>query len=484
MATFKACVTYRKADGTYAVYIRVCQLKKVTYIKTSFLVDDRGLTKKKEIKDNYVLEQVTSQINEYRRLLNTQNTTNWDVDRVVQFLKNGSCELSFTKFAEDYIWKLRDDNHDRSAKNYQLALQHLQIFMCRTDIIFDDLTPTQIRRWIDSLSNTARAKEMYPVCMRQIWKAAMDYYNDPDKNIVRIQSIWNSVKIPKSDVPEKRAIEATMLRKFFGYTPDDSRFKHPLQELGQDVAKMCICLCGINSVDLFCMEKKDYYDGILHYKRCKTRNARTDGAYFEVKVPELLKPTFDKYLNRKNTGWLFDFHDRWANSDSFNANVNAGIRQICHAISDDFTASLYCFRHSWATIAQNNCGASLAEVDFGLNHSINKMAKVYTKIDYSPAWKLNEKVIDFIFFTDEEIAKKEEEEKSFEKIRKTNMIHAVAFVQGHKIADIQDIGFHNVEEVIQRVFKNIEGLPERQKVQIKITNVDKDLTQMYEREVK
>ena len=29
------------------------------------------------------------------------------------------------------------------------------------------------------------------------------------------------------------------------------------------------------------------------------------------------------------------------------------------------------------------------DVDFGLNHSINRIAKVYVKIDFTPAWILN-----------------------------------------------------------------------------------------------
>ena len=120
-------------------------------------------------------------------------------------------------------------------------------------------------------------------------------------------------------------------------------------------------------------------------------------AYFEIRVPQFIIPTFEKYLSKdKETPWLFVFHDRLSNEDSFNANVNAGISQICKKVSPGFHASLYSFRHSWATVAQNGCGASLSEIDFALNHSTNKMARVYTMIDYSPAWELNDEVIDYI----------------------------------------------------------------------------------------
>lgn len=48
------------------------------------------------------------------------------------------------------------------------------------------------------------------------------------------------------------------------------------------------------------------------------------------------------------------------------------------------------------------------------------MAKVYVKVDYTPAWILNEKVIDFIFFTDKESKFVEKDDKSFERISKYN----------------------------------------------------------------
>ena len=41
------------------------------------------------------------------------------------------------------------------------------------------------------------------------------------------------------------------------------------------------------SIDLYEMKKVDYYDGILHYKRQKTRTVRADEAYIEMKVPDM-----------------------------------------------------------------------------------------------------------------------------------------------------------------------------------------------------
>lgn len=61
-------------------------------------------------------------------------------------------------------------------------------------------------------------------------------------------------------------------------------FTHPLLELGQDVALISFCMCGINSVDLFFAKKSQYHNGIFHYNRRRTSKSRSDNAYFEIRV--------------------------------------------------------------------------------------------------------------------------------------------------------------------------------------------------------
>lgn len=206
-------------------------------------------------------------------------------------------------------------------------------------------------------------------------------------------------------------------------------------------------------------------------------------AYFEIRVSQFIIPTFEKYLSKdKEAPWLFDFHDRLSNEDSFNANVNAGISQICKKVSPGFHASLYSFRHSWATVAQNGCGASLSEIDFALNHSTNKMARVYTMIDYSPAWELNDEVIDYIFFSNKGPGHIDETEGTFERMSKYNLIRGEVFINGERVSVIEDTGFSNVDQIITLLLTSLpDETPRPTKVQIKISNLDKQQTQLYQR---
>ena len=460
----------------YVVYIRFAHKRKISYLRTSWMVNDKGLSRnKKDIIDPFVIQQTSKLIDRYYNILNRIDTQDWTVKEIVDYIQKGKDGISFSTYARKHIEKMKARGQERTSRDYKWALYSLEKFAGGDEIMFSQLTYSFLSRWIDSLSQTARSKNKYPINIRQIHKAAMLEYNDEERGILLIANPWPKITIPQEDTPSKRAISPNMLRKFFAVVPDFSRFTHPLQELGQDVALISFCMCGINSVDLFFAKKNQYHDGIFHYYRRKTRKSRSDNAYFEIRVPQFIKPTFEKYLSKDmKSPWLFDFQDRLSTSDSFNANVNAGISQICKKVSPDFHASLYSFRHSWATIAQNGCGASLGDVDFALDHSTYKMARVYTKIDYSPAWELNEKVIDYIFFSDKEPEHNEDSSASFERMSKYNLIRGEAFISGERVSTIEDSGFTNVEQVVTKLLSSLSDEIERPtKVQIKITNLDK-----------
>ena len=481
MATLKPTVKAKLKSGVYIVYIRVVQNRQSSFIRTSWMVNDKGV-KGKEVIDPFVIQQTSNLISNYYKKLNQIETSSWTASEVANYLTTATEDMSFSDYARKHIEKMKAHGQERTSRNYKWALQLMERFAQTGNIMFSRLTSAFLNRWIENLSQTNRCKEQYPVCMREVYKAALKEFNDEEQGIAKLKKPWGNVTIPRSDIPEKRAIPASMLRKFFSVVPDRSRFTNPLMEIGQDVALISFCMCGLNAVDIFNAEKDQYVNGIFHYERQKTRKSRADKGYFEVRVPEFLKPTFEKYLSKNvDSPWLFNFHDRLSTSDSFCANVNTGIKQIWGKVGPDFKASLYAFRHSWATIAQNECGASLADVDFGLNHSMHKMAKVYVKVDYTPAWILNEKVIDFVFFSDKESKYVEKEDKTFERISKYNNVRAEAFVLGKKVCAIEDTGFSNVDQIMDKLVTMLPKKTRNARVQFKITNVDKNLTQMYQR---
>ena len=63
MATLKAEVQGKRKDGSYIVYIRVTHNRRVSYLKTPWVVMERGVVRgKKEISDPHVCQQTSKLI--------------------------------------------------------------------------------------------------------------------------------------------------------------------------------------------------------------------------------------------------------------------------------------------------------------------------------------------------------------------------------------------------------------------------------------
>jgi integrase len=493
MATFKTVVQKQRPDGYWLVYIRVTHNRKVAFIRTDKFVKSSGLERgTKNVKDPYVLRQTTQRITGWLEQLNKYDTHLWSVQDIVEFCRKGEEDVSFSQYARKHHDRMYNNGQERNARNYELAYQHLERFAGTTDVKFSQLTSTFVNQWIESLAGTKRAKEMYPVCVRQIFKEACKELNDYDTGLIRIKTNpWVKVEIPHADRPEKLAITPEECRAFFSAPIPESKLKSPLTEFGRDVAFLVFCLAGINTVDLYELKKSDYYDGVIHYHRAKTKKFRADGAYMEMRVPGIAQATFDKYLNHGKSDYLFNFHERLTSSDSFSANVNIGIRRLCASmgIPKERDYCVYTFRHTWGTIAQNDCGASISDVAFAMNHaSGHKVTRGYIKLDFTPAWELNEKVLDLVFFTERPSNRERlatTQPRQFERFSKLQMMKSEVYFRGKLLGELTDTGFSSVDDVINALQKFVPAtIPPRCMLLYKIENMDKHQTQVYTRMVR
>ena len=491
MTTLKATVKKPRGDGFYTVYIRLTHQRKSSYIKTNKIVDEAHIAKNGELTDPVVNEYCAMLIRQYTDRLNRVCADHWDIKEVIEYLLKNDADVCFSEYARIFIGKMEKNGHERTAKNYHLAVNHLERYVGSNQLMFSQLTSTVLNLWIEQLSKTNRAKEMYPTCVRQIYKKAIMELNDEERGMIRIKfNPWNKIQIPKSDSTVQRAISAEACREFFNRPLPQSKMIASLPELGRDVALLSLCLGGINTVDMYELKKEDYKDGVIGYKRAKTKHSRRDEAYIEMRVEPFIQSTFDKYLSDEKDEYLFNFHQRYSNSDSFNANVNIGIRKICMDMGmkkEDYYC-YYTFRHTWGTIAQNDCDANLYEVAFGMNHSHGlNITRGYVKLDFTPAWELNAKVIDFIFFSSKKSKQgkakdiETSEDKLF-RISKKMMIYGRAYFKGKVVGELTDIGFSNVDEVIAELVKQLpKDIPTGCNVQFRLLNCDSQKEVVYER---
>lgn len=380
MTTFEVCIRSVRKDGYAQTYIRLIHNSKPDYIKTNFVVDKKKVRSGKVI-DQYVLVECSVIIKGYMNKLNGVKTDNWTVSQVKEFILRDGSDISFTDFADEFINKMIKQGRDAPAGNYRSSVNSLKKFMRKENIFFSDITSKIIKKWIESLQETSRAKNMYPTSIKTIFDAGLEKYNDYDNGIIIIKNMpFRKDMIPDSDTPLKRSVERRVLKSVFKSTATGGT-----EELARDVSKLIFYLAGINAVDLYKLEHSNYVNGKLCYNRSKTKNKRKDKAYFEITVPDEIKPLLTKYKGVR----LFNFSERYYTSKEFCKAVNTGLKR--------FGLTTYVFRHSWATIAQNICGASTELVAYCLNHSsAHKEAEGYIRKDFSRVDVLNNKVIRYI----------------------------------------------------------------------------------------
>ncbi len=383
MATFTPVTRTKKEFNP--VYIRISALSTTDYIRTSYVVHKSSVSKKNEITDHIILANCYGQIKEYIAKLAEYNTETCSAKEIKELLLSDKRGISFSKFANKYIGKMYNEGRDKPAANYRTALRSLSLFLGKDDIAFSDITSSVIRKWIDMLSDTRRAKNMYPICIQKIFEEGCLEYNDYDKNIIKIpHQPFKPIRIPKIDIAESRAIAPEIIKQILSATPIYTR-----EQLALDVCLMIISLAGINTVDLYKMLPDCLRDHKLCYNRAKTKNTRPDKAYIEIAIPEHIRYLIDVYKGKDH---LFNFAEQYHTPDYFSTAVNKGLLSVCTRYNLP-KVTTYVFRHSWATIAQNVCGFSTEQVAFSLNHtSAHKVTMGYIKKDFSVIDRMNEAV--------------------------------------------------------------------------------------------
>lgn len=161
MATFKPVVRTPRKDGFYKVYIRVVHKIKPGYISTDKLVTKQHVDKDGNITAPFVNEYCARRILMFTELLNRVDCTRWTVRQFIEYVTKEDEDLCFSGYATLHIDRMIDNGQVRNAKNYKLALQHMERFAGTNRLMFGQLTSTFVNRWIATLEQTHRAKEMY-----------------------------------------------------------------------------------------------------------------------------------------------------------------------------------------------------------------------------------------------------------------------------------------------------------------------------------
>lgn len=411
MATFKAVVQrhQERRDGKFPVSIRLTHNRRSVYIQTGLYCSIKQINKKSfEIKDSFIMQRTNITIAEFEKKLlslSLYELQNISANSIKDILVSSTKSLDFLEFCESRIkqdpkkWSrlisvmriIKDEMGYEKLPVTSLTsafIRSFKSFMDTRDMLVKQKDGAIVKRGKMSVSS----KSAYIDVLHSAFNRMKEAYNT-EFNVVIAHDPFIGIENYKRVSTKKKAMSVETLRAFFDLKP-----RTPLCVMAQDIMKMSFCMCGINVADLFVLTQDNLVDGRIEYKRMKTKGRRADEAYSSIRIEPEIASLVEKY--RTNGERLFKFGDYSNNVGLDNSLYNA-IVILCKDMGLDYKLSPYWFRHTWATIARNECDISKDDIDLCLNHvGVNKMADVYIKPDWSRIDRANRKVLDFVFGKD------------------------------------------------------------------------------------
>ena len=396
MATFKALIKKgnKRSDGTWNVVIRFTHNSKVRFIPTTMYINKKDITASFKIKNANILDRCNDIIKEYRSRLSELSLefNDIDIDTIVSYIrqKKENKGVSFTNFAAKWI----EESTIKGIKNYKTALNALCSFVGRDNILCEEINVKTMKAFENALKDRPRAQSLYPNCIKTIFNAAKEYYNDEDNDIIRIKHSLDKYKPVEQNIAEKRALDVETIRMIFALPYDNIRVKgkSSRHDLALDCFRLSFCLMGMNSADLYYADRLE--DSTIIYDRMKTKDRRRDKAEIQVKITDYINPLIEKYKGKER---VFNFYERFTTMESFNRAINIGLKEVGKELGID-KLQFYAARHSMATIAVNDVKISKYVVNDMLNHTDQslKITELYIKKDFNHINEANVKLLDYV----------------------------------------------------------------------------------------
>ncbi|MDM1294329.1 phage integrase SAM-like domain-containing protein [Sphingobacterium sp. N143] len=389
-----------RKDGRWLVVFRLTHKRKSVYIKTSHLITEAQLNKDRTIKQKFVITYLSEDINDLQRkisLLGLKAET-YTASQLKDILTADGKEIDFMQFLDECFAEIQKTKKPNTVSTYRSTINHLKDYQSGRPLMSNEITSKYIKAFIEYVktphkivrytgpektnrtektSNVVSGNSLYTVYFRfkKIFDMFKEKYNDDDLGIIRVpQNPFAKVPVPKMEATAKRSLKIEDIRKIRDYQPLNRS-----EMIGKNMFMIIFMMCGINAVDL----KNNLYqsDGRLNYNRSKVESRRKDRGFISVAIPKEAKPYVDWYLSIK---------DNWSNSKNLILAINKGLKSIAKNIGIDEGISTYYARHSFATIARNDCKKHKEDVSIALNHTDRDTST--TDIYIAPDWSIIDEV--------------------------------------------------------------------------------------------
>lgn len=324
-----------------------------------------------------------------RRLQNiikrlSSSNKSFTVDAIVQEFLDQSYEVTLFNYMQAAITRLWKQGQYRTSETYTAALNSFREFRNGVDLYFDDMDSNMLLEYEYHL----KAKALSPNTISFYMKRLRAVYNKAvDDGYAEYKNLFKRV-FTSSEKTVKRAISLKFIKRLKEMDLSYSASK----SFARDMFLFSFYTRGMSFVDIAYLQKKDLKGNILSYRRKKT------GQLLSIQWENCMKEIADKYPSSVMSPFLFaiidnpdgDTRKQYHNVQSL---VNRHLKEIGTVLNLSIPLTMYCARHSWASIARNE-GIPISVISEGMGHDSETTTQIYlASLETQVIDKANRKIL-------------------------------------------------------------------------------------------
>lgn len=328
------------------------------------------------------LRQDTERIEGIISRLELQNEAFSADELVSEFHAQQECTSVF-KFMQGVILQLRSLGRIRTSETYMATLSSLRKFCGNDDLPLEGINCNLMVRyeaWLKSNGSCPNTTSFYMRIIRAVYNRAVDegiiMQAYPFKNVYT--GVAKTVK---------RAVPLDTLRRMKAL---DLAGK-PHLAYARDMFFFSFYTRGMSFIDMSYLKKTDINDGVLVYRRRKTNQQ------LAIKWEDCMDGIVSLYDNKGSKYVLPIIVDEGKDERNQVKNslcrINRALKEISKMVKSNIPLTMYCARHSWASIARSK-NVPVSIISESLGHTSEKITQIYfSSLDANMVDKANELVI-------------------------------------------------------------------------------------------
>ena len=318
----------------------------------------------------------------FNRLLSSNKT--FTTDDIVQEFQNQASEITLFNYMNNMISRFWKQGQYRTSETYSSTLNSFSEFRNGVDLYFEDMDSDLLLAYeyhLKSKSLSPNTISFYMKRLRAVYNKAIDDGFVENKNLFR--RVFTS-----SEKTVKRAISLKHIKKLKNLDLSYSVSK----EFARDIFLFSFYTRGMSFVDIAYLQEKDLKGNVLTYRRKKT------GQLLNIQWEHCMQEIVNKYSSSTISHYLLPIIKRpegnvrkqYQNVQSL---INRNLKNIGKDLNLPIPLTMYCARHSWASIARSE-GIPISIISEGMGHDSESTTQIYlASLETQVIDKANRKIL-------------------------------------------------------------------------------------------